>query len=106
MEEICVRVGNSYVPADFTVVNTGIEERSPMILRQPFLNTTRAIIYASNAKITFNIKGNREAFSFKNKTLSIPTQKETVGGRNKSNTQNKAKTKNKGKQKAQKTKTT
>jgi len=38
--------------------------------------------------------------------LSTPTQKETVGGRKKSNTQNKAKTKNKGKQKAQKTETT
>jgi len=64
------------------------------------LNTCGAIIYASIAKITFNIKGNREAFSFKNKTLLIPTQKEIVGSRNKSNTHNKAKTKNKGKQKA------
>jgi len=35
--------------------------------------------------------------------LSFPTQKETIGGRNKSSTQNKAKTKNKGKMKAQKT---
>jgi hypothetical protein len=78
MEEIYVRVGNSYVPIDFTVVNTGIDERSPIILGRPFLNTAGAIIYASNAKITFNIKGNREAFSFKNKTLSIPAQKETV----------------------------
>jgi len=97
MEEICVRLGNSYVPTDFTVVNTCTNERSSIILGQPFLNTTRAIIYASNAKITFNIKGNKEAFSFKNKTLSTPAQKETVGGRNKSNTQNKVKTKNNGK---------
>jgi len=73
---------------------------------RPFLNTAGAIIYASNAKITFNIKGNSEAFSFKNRTLSFPTQKETVDGRNKSNTQNKAKTKNKGQQKAQKIDTT
>jgi len=55
LEEICVRVRNSYVPADFTVVNTGTDERSPIILGRPFLNTTGAIIYASNAKITFNI---------------------------------------------------
>jgi len=64
------------------------------------LNTAGAIIYSINAKITFNIKGNREAFSFKNKTLSIPAQKETVGGRNKTNIQIKTKNKNKGKQKA------
>jgi len=82
------------------MVNTGTDERSPIILGRPFLNTARAIIYTSNAKITFNIKGNMEVFSFKNKTSLIPAQKETVGGRNKSNTQNKAKTKNKGKQKA------
>jgi len=105
MEEICVRVGNSYVPTDFTVVNTGTNERSPIILGRPFLNTVGAMIYTSNAKITFNIKGNREAFSFKNRTLSFPAQKETFCG-NKSNTQNKAKTKNKGKQKVQKTETT
>jgi len=100
MEEICIRVGNSYVPTDFTVVKIGTNERSPIILGRPFLNTAGAIIYASNAMISFNIKGNMEAFSFKNKTLSIPTQKETVDGRNRSNTQNKAKTKNKGKLKA------
>jgi len=99
MEEIFVKVGNLYVPTNFIVVNTGTNERSPIILERPFLNNCGAIIYASNAKITFNIKGNREAFSFKNKTLSIPAQKETVSSRNKSNTHNKAKTKNKGKQK-------
>ena len=32
MEEICVRVGNSYVPANFIVVNTGTGERSHIIL--------------------------------------------------------------------------
>jgi len=105
LEEICVRIGNSYVPADFMVVNTVTNERSPIILGRPFLNTVGAIIYASTAKITFNIKGNREAFSFKNRILPFPAQKETINGRNKSNTQNKAKTKNKGKKKAQKTKT-
>ena len=99
MDEICVRVGNLYVPTDFTVANSGTDERSPIILGRPFLNIAGAIIYASNAKITFNIKGNREAFSLKNKILLIPAQKEIVGSRNKSNTQNKAKTKNKGKQK-------
>jgi hypothetical protein len=64
------------------------------------LNTVGAIIYTSTTKIPFNIKGNREAFSFKNRALTFLAQKEIIDGRNKSNTQNKAKTKNKGKQKA------
>jgi len=72
MEEIYMRVGSSYVPVDFTVVNTGTNERSPIILGWPFSKTAGAIIYANNAKITFNIKGNRETFSFKNRTLSFP----------------------------------
>ena len=68
------------------MTNIGTNERSPIILGRPYLNTAGAIIYASTAKIAFNIKGNREAFSFKNRTLSFPAQKETIGGRNKSNT--------------------
>jgi hypothetical protein len=66
LQDICVRVGNSYVPADFMVVETGGEEKLPIILGRPFLNTTRAIIYANSAKIYFNIKGKKESFSFKN----------------------------------------
>jgi len=32
MEEIRVRVGNSYISSDFIVVNTGTVERSPIVL--------------------------------------------------------------------------
>ena len=39
---------------------------------RPFLNTTKAIIYAEKAKITFNIKGRKEKFTFKNKKLENP----------------------------------
>jgi hypothetical protein len=30
MEETCVRVGNSYIPVDYIVVNTGTDTRSPV----------------------------------------------------------------------------
>jgi len=56
------------------VIETGADERSPVILGRPFLNTSGAIIYASAAKINFNIKGRKETFSFKNKTTQIPEQ--------------------------------
>jgi hypothetical protein len=39
LEDICVRVGSSYVPADFVVIETGGDEKSPIILGRPFLNT-------------------------------------------------------------------
>jgi len=53
------------------VIETGTDERAPIILVRPFLNTSGAIIYASAAKISFYIKGRKEMFSFKNKTTQI-----------------------------------
>jgi len=63
-----------YAPADFVVIETGTDERAPIILGRPFLNTSRAVIYASAAKISFYIKGRKETFSFKNKTTQISEQ--------------------------------
>jgi hypothetical protein len=96
LEDIYVRVGNSYVPTDFMVVETGGDEKSPIILEWPFLNTTRAIIYANSAKICFNIKGKRESFSFKNQVLQFPTHPQhTYESKKKNNRRNKNKNKNK-----------
>jgi hypothetical protein len=72
LEDICVRVGSSYVPADFMVIETGGDEKSPIILGRPFLNTAGAIIYANTVKICFNIKGKRETFFFKDRVLQFP----------------------------------
>ena len=63
-----------YVPADFVVIETGTDERVPIILGRPFLNTSGAVIYASAAKISFYIKGRNETFSFKNNTTQISEQ--------------------------------
>jgi len=74
VRNLCVRVGTLYAPADFVVVETGNDERAPIILGRPFLNTMGAIIYASAAKISFYVKGKKETFFFKNKTTQIPNQ--------------------------------
>ena len=63
-----------YTPADFMVIETGNDERAPIILGRSFLNTSGAVIYTSAAKISFYIKGREEMFSFKNKTTQIPEQ--------------------------------
>jgi hypothetical protein len=72
LEDVCVRVGHSYVPTDFVVVETGGDKKAPIILGQPFLRTAKAIIYIDDAKICFTIKGRKERFTFKNKTLQSP----------------------------------
>jgi len=74
LKNLYVRVGTLYAPADFVVIETGNDERAPIILGRPFLNTSGAVIYASAAKISFYIKGRKEIFSFKNKTAQIPEQ--------------------------------
>ena len=63
-----------YAPADFVVIETSSDERAPIILGRPFLNTSRAVIYASAVKIDFYIKGRKETFTFKNKTTQISEQ--------------------------------
>jgi len=74
LKNLCVRVGALYAPADFVVIEIGTNERAPIILGRPFLNTSGAVIYASVAKISFYIKGRKETFSFKNKTTQILEQ--------------------------------
>jgi len=56
------------------VIETGTDERAPIILGRPFLNISGATIYASAAKITFYIKERKETFSFKNKNTKISEQ--------------------------------
>jgi hypothetical protein len=66
-------VGQSYAPVYFVVLETGGDERAPIILGWPFLSTTKAVIYADNAKIYFTIKDKKEKFSFKDRMLYSPT---------------------------------
>jgi len=73
LKNLYVRVGTLYAPADFVVIETDTDERAPIILGRPILNTSGAVIYASAAKISFYIKG-KETFSFENKITQISEQ--------------------------------
>jgi len=74
LKNLCIRVGTLYASADFVVIETDTDERAPIILARPFLNTSGAFIYATATKISFYIKGRTETFSFKNKTTQILEQ--------------------------------
>ena len=73
LEDAIIRVGQSYVPVDFVVVDTGGDEKSSIILGWPFLCTMKAIIYAKHAKIVFTIKDKKEKFSFRSRMMHTPT---------------------------------
>ena len=49
LKDAIIQVGKSYVLIDFVVLETGGDERAPIILGQPFLSTTKAIIYTDSA---------------------------------------------------------
>ena len=72
-----MRVGQSYIPVDFVVLETGGDVRAPIILGRPFLSTAKAIIYADSARIYFTIKDKNEKFSFKNRILQSPGHPQT-----------------------------
>jgi hypothetical protein len=73
IEDVIIRVGQSYIPIDFVVLETGGDERAPIILGQPFLNTAKAIIHMDTAKICSTIKDKKENYSFKDHILYSPT---------------------------------
>jgi len=53
-------------------METGVDEKAPIILGRPFLCTTKAIIYVEHAKIVLSIKDKKERFAFKNRVLKAP----------------------------------
>ena len=40
VDNVCVCIGHSYVPADFVVLDTGRNPNAPIIFGRPFLHTT------------------------------------------------------------------
>jgi hypothetical protein len=54
------------------VIETGGDERSPIILGRPFLNLAEAIMYANTTKIYFNIKGKREDLLLQEQGAIVP----------------------------------
>jgi hypothetical protein len=73
-EDAIIKVGQSYVPINFVIVDIRGDEKSPIILGRPFLYTTKAIIYAEHAKIVFSIKAKKEKFSFRSRMLHTPAR--------------------------------
>ena len=59
LQDVWLVVGHSYVLADFVIVETGGNDKAPIILGRPLLSTTKAIIYADRAKICFTINGRK-----------------------------------------------
>ena len=62
LEDILVKVGKFYLPADFLVLDLEEDMDIPVILGRPFLATSRAMIDVNMGKITIRVGGNKEEF--------------------------------------------
>ncbi|GJY04701.1 reverse transcriptase domain-containing protein [Tanacetum coccineum] len=62
-EDVFVKVGTFYFPADFVVVDYDVDPWVPLILGRPFLRTARALIDLHGEELTLRV--NDEAITFK-----------------------------------------
>jgi hypothetical protein len=67
VEDIPVRIRNSFVPLDFVVLEMDVYHQIPLILGRPFLSTTRAMIDVVARIIKLNISRKEETSTFKPK---------------------------------------
>jgi hypothetical protein len=67
VEDIPVRIKNSFIPMDFVVHEIDVYRQTSLILGRPFLSTARATIDVAARIIKLNISGKEETFTFKPK---------------------------------------
>jgi hypothetical protein len=67
IEDIPVRIRNSFVPMDFVVLEMDVYRQIPPILGRPFLSTTGATIDVAVGIIKLNISRKEETLIFKPK---------------------------------------
>jgi hypothetical protein len=67
VEDIPVRMRNSFVPVDFVVLEMDVSRQITLILGRPFLSTTGAMIDVAARIIMLNISRKEETSTFKPK---------------------------------------
>ena len=66
LEDIPVKVGGIYIPADFVVMEMEEDFQVPILLGRPFLATAGAIIDVKHGKLTFNVGEEKVEFEIAN----------------------------------------
>ncbi|XP_050901371.1 uncharacterized protein LOC127108054, partial [Lathyrus oleraceus] len=55
LENVPVRIGQFYIPTDFTIMDIREDDMTPIILGRPFLATAGAIIDVKRGRLTFEV---------------------------------------------------
>jgi hypothetical protein len=64
-KDVPVKVAHHFILVNFVVLKMGEMEKSPLILRRPFLKTVGATIDVGKREIKFDINGERSSFKFR-----------------------------------------
>jgi hypothetical protein len=67
VDDIPVRIRNSFIPVDFVLLEMDVYRQTPLILGRPFLSTAGTTIHVAAGIIKLNISGMEEIFTFKPK---------------------------------------
>jgi hypothetical protein len=67
VEDIPVRITNSFIPMNFMVLKMSVCHQIQLILGRPFLSTAGVTIDVATGIIKLNISGKEETFTFKPK---------------------------------------
>jgi hypothetical protein len=65
VEDVPMRIRNSFTPVDFVVLKMYVYRQIPLILGRPFLSTAGATIDVAAVIIKLNISWKEETFTFK-----------------------------------------
>lgn len=72
LENVPVRIGKSYIPANFVIMDIKEDSHIPIILGRPFLATIGAIIDVKKGRLTFEVGEEKVDFLLA-KFLQAPT---------------------------------
>jgi len=72
LEDIPIRVGKIYIPADFVVVNIKEDSKIPILLGRSFLATAGAVINIKYGKIVFHVGDEKVEFEI-DKLMKCPS---------------------------------
>ncbi|KAL4373623.1 hypothetical protein AHAS_Ahas05G0100300 [Arachis hypogaea] len=62
VENILVKVGKFFLPADFLILDTGEDENASIILGRPFLSTGRALIDVEEGELVLRVHNEQLVF--------------------------------------------
>ena len=76
IEDVPIKVGEVYIPADFVVMEMEEDNQVPILLGRPFLATAGAIIDVKHGKLAFNVGKETDEFELA-KLMKNPSIKDS-----------------------------